>query len=51
MLCDIYIKKFIDMKFGINQAISQTYTIVMYPAGDPVIQTLKFLIDQDLHNF
>ena len=36
------------MKFGINQAISQT--IVMYPAGDPIIQTLKFLMDQDLHN-
>ena len=22
----------------------------MYPAGDPIIQTLKFLMDQDLHN-
>ena len=46
------------MKFGINQAISQFtnyHTIVMYPrgmypAGDPIIQTLKFLMDQDLHN-
>ena len=38
------------MKFEINQAISNYYTIVMYPAGDPIIQTLKFLMDQDLHN-
>ena len=22
----------------------------MCPAGDPIIQTLKFLMDQDLHN-
>ena len=37
MLCDIKKYFFID-------------TIVMHPAGDPIIQTLKFLMDQDLHN-